>query len=283
MTQLFLSTTFYGDRDTDLEEVLPLINNLDIDGIEIGSTHQYRTDIYEVVSKYKKRIITHNFFPPAKNSNLVINLASNDTEIRYNSIQHARYCLQMAAKMGAETYTVHPGFLAMPKVSKEKTNRYDFTFSDKRNEHKKSFSLMLESLTELLEDAEKHKICLAIETEGSLTEKGVLLMETIDEYDDLFSSIPNGIELNLNLAHTMFAGKAHGYTLHHFIERYYERISQVEISHNDGNVDQHLPLTASSYVFDYLELFPDVPKILEFRNATIEQVKHSINLVREYS
>ena len=38
----------------------------------------------------------------------------------------------------------------------------------------------------LIKVANQNKIRLAIETEGSLTEPGVLLMETMEEYDDFF-------------------------------------------------------------------------------------------------
>mgnify|MGYP006223427539 CR=1 FL=1 len=68
-----------------------------------------------------------------------------------------------------------------------------------------------------------------------------------------------------------------------FIKQYYDKIVLVEVSHNNGKIDQHLPLKADSYVFDYLPLLPNVPHILEFRNATVDQIKHSITLMTNFS
>ena len=37
--QLFLSTTFYGIINSDISKALEGLDTLDIDGIELGSTH----------------------------------------------------------------------------------------------------------------------------------------------------------------------------------------------------------------------------------------------------
>ena len=282
--QLFISTTFYDSNPTDLAEILQLIHGLDVDGLELGSTHYFRKDIETVVNNScDHRIVTHNFFPPTENPDFVINIASEDAEIRNASIAHARHCISVASRLGAEVYTVHPGFLAKPVSSIVEINKYDFDFNDERTEHKIAFALMIDALCELSNLAIKKGIKLAIETEGSLTRPGVLLMETLDEYEQLFSIIPDNIFLNMNLAHTRFAAKAHNYSMNDFIDRYRNRIILVEISHNDGVSDQHLPLTKDSYIFDYLDSLPNVPYILEFRNAEINQVQKSIALMRAHS
>lgn len=283
MMQLFLSTTFHGVETTDLEEVLSLLNDLNIDGIELGSTHIYRSDMEVMINKmWSKRMVTHNFFPPTKDPSFVMNIASNNTEIRNESIMHAMHCIKVAANIGAEVYTVHPGFMATPDLKKNITT-YDFHFGPKRVNKELAMVTMLESLSELIDTAKQHKVKLAIETEGSLTEPGVLLMETMDEYDQLFSRFPEDIYLNLNLAHTRFAADEHKYKMDDFIKCYYEKIVLVEISHNNGQIDQHLPLTNNSYIFDYLPLLPDMPHILEFRNTSVDQIKYSIELMRKHS
>ena len=40
---IFVSTTFSKQKKTNLEKVLNQLNKLEIDGIEIGSTHKYET------------------------------------------------------------------------------------------------------------------------------------------------------------------------------------------------------------------------------------------------
>jgi sugar phosphate isomerase/epimerase len=282
--QLFVSTTFHGTINTNIEKVLQLLDGLDIDGAEFGSTHVYRPDMDSIINKsWDRKIVTHNFFPPAQDPSFVLNIASNVAEIRNKSISYAKYCIEFAANIGAEVYTIHPGFMAMPKVQKKTKENYDFDFDSQRIQKKTAFSNMLESIAILIDTAQHYKVKLVIETEGSLTMPGVLLMETMEEYDELFTIFPEGIFLNMNLAHTRFAAKAHGYNMNDFINRYRDRIILVEISHNDGISDQHLPLTKDSYIFDYLDLLPNVPYILEFRNAEVSQVQKSIALMRAHS
>jgi sugar phosphate isomerase/epimerase len=281
--QLFLSTTFYGSCRSDLADVFPLIEKFDLDGIELGSTHNYSQDLVNIVkNEYNGRIVTHNFFPPSKNSSFVVNLASENIEVRENSIAHATHCIIEAAKLGAEIYTVHPGFLANPMTSDAKLGNYDFDFSDEKIDRHIAFNFMIHSITKLRKIAIKYGVKLAIETEGSLTKPGVLLMETLSEYDLLFSIFPEDIYLNINLAHSRFAAEAHDFSLREFINRFYEKIVLVEVSHNDGIIDQHSPLVKGSFVFDYFDILPDVPYILEFRNADLGEIEQSIALMRAH-
>ena len=281
--QLFLSTTFHGEGRSDLKYVLDVTKGLDIDGIELGSTHYYNPNIEAIVrNSNHKRLVSHNFFPPAKDQRFVINIASADSDIRKKSIEHVKHCINVAALFNVEVYSLHPGFLADASVS-TKNGQYDFEFGIEKSRHESAFQLMLDAISELCEWAATKGVLLAVETEGSLTKQRVLLMETVHEFDRLFCEIPNNLYLNLNLAHSRFAAKLHDFSVENFIERFFNRIAVVEISHNNGEVDQHLPLIEGSYVFNFLDKLPDVPLILEFRNTTKYQVQNSISLMRAYS
>jgi len=282
--ELFLSTTFYGSTTTDIDDVIILLDEVDIDGLEIGSTHNYSSGLLDIIKKnWNKNIVTHNFFPPSENPSFVLNLAAVDSDVRNQSVSYAKSCIEFASDIGALVYTVHPGFMVTPDINKSSINTYDFDFKGERESRGVSFDNMIESLSLLIEVARINKIKLAIETEGSLTKKNVLLMETIKEYDDLFLKFPQDLYLNLNLAHTRFASIEHKYNMIEFVKRYYKKIALIEVSHNNGKIDQHLPLTDDSYIFDYLDLLPNVPHILEFRNSSIDQINHSISLMRNFS
>ena len=54
----------------------------------------------------------------------------------------------------------------------------------------------------------------------------------------------------------------------------------VELSHNDGIADQHRPLEPDSWVLEWIPALPDVPLILEFREATRADIERSIALLR---
>ena len=40
---IFVSTTYYKKKLSDLDDVISELSDLDIDGIEIGSTHKFNT------------------------------------------------------------------------------------------------------------------------------------------------------------------------------------------------------------------------------------------------
>ena len=282
--QLFLSTTFNDDQSIGLELILDKLKGLDIDGIELGSTHKHQEQFLEIIKQsWKGRVLTHNFFPPCEDADFFVNIASDNKDHRIQSVNFAKNSMQFASTIGAEIYTIHPGFLANPQQSSTKdSENYDMQFSNDSISKDQAFSNMLESLQTLLEFGKELNVNLAIETEGSLTKPGICLMETIDEYEELYKSLSDNIKLNLNIAHTSFAAKTHGFNLGEFIDRYHDWFAAAEISHNDGFMDEHKPLVSDSYVFEYINQLPDIPMILEFRNASIDEIKNSIFLMREY-
>lgn len=280
--QIYASTTFLGDRPTNLAEPLGLLAGLDLDGVELGSTHRWQTDLAaEIERLWSKPRLTHNYFPPAEND-MVLNIASSDSDIRTRSIAHMKRCLAFAVDIGASLYTIHPGFLAEPKAAGNDpaARRFDFQFDTESTPYERAFSLMTDSLKELVETASTAGIRLAIETEGSLTSAGVTLMEEPAEYDRLFNAIPEGLAVNLNLAHTGLAAKGRGFDMADFIENLRPYIAAVEISHNDGHGDQHRPLEPGAPVLDWIPALPDVPLILEFRCAEIGDIQRSATILR---
>jgi sugar phosphate isomerase/epimerase len=282
--QIFASTTFHGNERTRVTDVVQTMRELSLDGIELGSTHLYEDEatVLAIRDLWPGRLLTHNFFPPKAEDNFVLNLAAADPRARAKSLDHCRYCIDMAAKLGAELYTVHPGFMAVPleaTANKKGDTHYDFTFSKSRIPHEVAFAASLESLAALMDHAENAGVTLAIETEGSVTKQGVLLMETPQEYERLFDVLPD-MKLTFNLAHTALAAKIHGFDVNDFIARYSKRFAAVELSHNDGHSDQHAALVPGSYVLDWVPKLPDVPWIMEFRNSTIADLEQGAELIR---
>lgn len=280
--QIFASTTSLGRGCTDLADILPAMMDLGLDGIELGSTHRWRPDLACIIERHRlARVLTHNYFPPAP-TDLVINLASPDSGLRQASIAHARACIDFAADLGAELYTVHPGFMAITATAATKRApgaAFDFDFVGTHVPYEKAFALMRDALGDLLDHAQRIGVRLAIETEGSITRPGVLLMERPEEYRRLFSELGSRLLLNFNLAHSSLAAKLHGFSLSAFIAEFGQHFAAVEVSHNDGQRDDHQPLIAGSYVFQWLPLLPDVPFILEFREASVSELRRSAEML----
>ena len=264
------------------------IRKTGIKNIELGSTHIWDESIETNIPKLRKmNVLIHNFFPPSKDLEQVLNIASLNKKILEASKKHIKTCIDFASSINAKLYTIHPGFLADVVSSTQKKNQlsgYDFIFSRDRSDYEEAFSIMLESLCELVEYAKNKQVNLAIETEGSMTNPDVLLMQHPDEYDRLFKQAPLGLGINFNLAHSFFSSKKNKFSLKNFISKFADRFSAIELSHNEGFKDDHSPLVKGSFVFDWLELLPEnIPLVLEFRDSTIDKLNDSRDLLLKIS
>lgn len=281
---ILISTTWFGVSRTDLGDALDGIHALDVDGIELGSTHEWRNDFTALVRDNDwEMVFVHNFFPPARDA-LILNLASPDETIRACSIAHAKQCLRFASDIGGRLYTVHPGFMSEPTGKREDRSdsptAFDFAFESSRTQPDRAFALMTDSLCALSDEARRLGVGLAVETQGSLTAPGVSILETPDDFDRLYDAVPADVAINLNLAHTSFASRAHGFSLEGFVERFRARFAAVEISHNDGQRDLHAGLVAGSFALEWARRLADLPLILEFRDVDRSTLAQSVGLVR---
>jgi len=281
MAAVFASTTYLDPVPNPLGTALAGLGGLDLDGVELGSTHAWQADIARVAASFPGRKLVHNYFPPAR-SELIINLASADTGQRAASLDHAGHCLELAAEIGAELYTVHPGFMAeavRPGHVKSESQAFDFDFAAASGTHAEAFDRMLDSLGRLSARAKALGVALAVETEGSMTKPDVLLLQRPEEYHRLLGLLPD-LGLTFNLAHTGLAAATFGFAVADFIECFGARFRAVELSHNDGRRDLHAPIKAGSPVLDWVARLPEVPLILEFRGATAADIAESVALVR---
>lgn len=276
---VFVSTTWLGSDRTDVAEVLEAMDGIAADGLEIGSTHRWREDLAAAIcDRWGGGVMTHNYFPPARDGELILNLASDDESIRSASIDHCRECLRFASNIGAAVYTVHPGYVVEPEVAtlaRNSTN-FDFVYSDRRTGHDVALRRMNDALKDLAETAAACGVTLAVETQGSVTNPDVTLLERLEDYDYL----DEAIAINFNLAHSAFAARSHGFDIEEFFIRYRDRFVAAELSHNDGTGDQHRPLTEKAAALDWAPRLGDIPMVLEFRDATRTDLDHSISLLQ---
>jgi hypothetical protein len=76
--------------------------------------------------------------------------------------------------------------------------------------------------------------------------------------------------------------EAFGFSWHELINIISDRIVAMELSHNNGLQDQHLPLQSNGWYWDLLldQRFDSAFKILEFRNTSILEVKQNLELFK---
>ena len=108
-------------------------------------------------------------------------------------------------------------------------------------------------------------------------------MQCPKEYDVFMTKYsPNDIGINLNIGHLNLSANAFHFKRSEFIDLVQDYIIAMELSHNDGTEDQHLPLREDGWYWDLINdnRFESVYKILEFRNTKIDLILSNINLLK---
>jgi len=278
---IFISTTFFKDN-SKISEVLDFCQKNNLLNLELGSNHLWEKNQLETVQNYKNNnYLLHNYFPAPKEF-LIVNIASTNSLIRNKSILHAKKCIHFAKIIDAKIYTLHFGFLRDPiNKSANKTN-YDFAFnnSDKSKiNYDLTFKNLVESLYEIMEYANKHQVQIAFETEGSFN-KDFCFMSQIWEYEKLFKIFADDkLKLNLNIGHLNLEISTGSYTLNSFLSLVKNRVIAIELSHNNGRLDQHLPIKKNEWYWSIINdiNFNNCYQILEFRDTKIQDIKNCLN------
>tara|TARA_Y100000816_G_C26089022_1_gene575165 strand:- start:30 stop:920 length:891 start_codon:yes stop_codon:yes gene_type:complete len=279
---LFISSTFFKDK-TSFREASKICESNGIFNIEIGSNHSYEDD-YTYIKKLKKfNFIVHNYFPIPR-ENFVVNIASLDDNIREKSLLHIQNSINFCHEVGAQLYTFHPGFITDPNGESLSKKNYDFNWTQSElsnSNYSLSFDNMKQSMEQIIKYAEKENIKIAFETEGSFNQKDHLLMQRPEEYENILDHFSvNEIGVSLNIGHLILASNAFGFEIDKFVNLISSHIVAMELSHNNGIEDEHLPLVSSGWYWNLIfdKRFNNIYKVLEFRNTNITTVLNTINL-----
>jgi len=284
LKNIFVSTTFAEDN-SKISNVLSICKNENISNIELGSNHIYEKNFKKIIRQYDFRFIVHNYFPVPKKS-FVVNIASLNKRIRNLSLQHVRKAINFCHETNSKLYTVHPGFVVDPTIAGRSKKNYDFVWKNKNSNtnYKLAFKNMLSSLKKIVNFAKSQGVKVAIETEGSFKKKNLLLMQKPNEYKELFKYFkPNDLGINLNIGHLNLASKAFKFSKFEFVKKLKKYILAIELSHNNGIEDQHLPLKTDEWYWKIINDpdFSKVYKILEFRNTSIKNIKNALKLLNK--
>ncbi len=281
MKNVYVSTTFYKDN-SKIKDVLNFCKKHNINNLELGSNHCYSKQTLKICKKYKFKYLVHNYFPAPK-KNFVVNIGSLDEKIRKRSISHIKRSIRFTKSLKSDLYTFHPGFMDDPKSSNISKKNYDFLWNDnKKNNYDLVFRKMVKSLKEIVPYAIKKKVKIAIETEGSLKKKNMLIMQRPAEYKKLFNYFkPNELGINVNFGHLNLASKAFRFSRNNFVKLLKNHIVAFEISHNNRFEDQHLPIKKNQWYLKILnnKKFINLKKILEFRNTSLKNIRSSIKIL----
>ena len=280
----YVSTTFLKDNKS-IFEAIKMLKKVKISNIELGSNHIWEKNISPL--KFKNlNLCVHNYFPvPSKK--LIINIASQNTKIRKLSISQIKKSIKFSKKISSRLYTFHPGFLTDPDGSNLSEKNYDFLWNQNKlraKNYENSWKLMILSIREIIKFARKNRVKIAIETEGSISSKEHLLMQKPNEYKKFCKIFKKkDIGINLNIGHLNLASRAFSFNKFKFVKSISGRIVAMELSHNFGKKDDHLPIRKGAWYWKIIKnpKFKKIPKILEFRNTNISKIEKTYKLVCE--
>jgi sugar phosphate isomerase/epimerase len=280
--RIFVSTTFSSD-DSKVSDVLQQCEENSISNVELGSNHSHEENFERILGKHPFQYLVHNYFPIPKDS-FILNIASLNDQIRQRSIDHILWAIDFCKCIEARLYTFHPGFLTDPQGSNLDSNNYDFQFNDdslRFDNPSQAFERLTTAISEIVDYSKNKSVQIAIETEGSISKKDHLIMQQPDEYKKFFSQFsPDDIGINLNLGHLNLASKAFGFSRDEFVNLISDYIVAMEMSHNNGENDDHLPLVDDEWYWDIISdpNFKKTYKILEFRESSFRQIRESFEL-----
>ena len=283
----FISTT-YAQLDSPITEVLDELLENGVTSVELGSIHCFEKNVDEKLKGRPFSYLVHNYFPPPSDP-FVVNLASANKEIRDRSIKYAQECISIAAAIGAELYTFHPGFISDPIGRSTDNSNYDFLVADtvsSKHHYEYAFEKFLDATNILCSTAKSEGIAIAVETQGSISRSDNILFhhpEEVERFITLFTA--DQVGLNVNLGHLNLSAQYHKFDKLQFINRFADRIRAFELSHNDGVKDDHALLQKNGWYWPVIKepKYKKIYKIFEGRDLKLKSVIKMFGLINQLS
>ena len=257
-------------------DVLQKYEKANIENVELGSVHEF-FDIKKL-KQFNFNFIIHGYFPPPK-IKLIFNLASQNKIIQRRSIKLAKDAIDLCCEIESPLYTFHAGFTVDPK-------KLGSPFAQNSMIKKEiSMQIFIQSVTNIIEHAEKRGIKIAIEPnvvqEFNLTnnENKLLLLADIDEMKQ-FSKIfkKKDVGILLDLGHTSVTSHWLNFDKNDFVKTCLDNTVAVHVSNNNGKKDQHKSITKKCWQTSKLKLFKHLPITLETMNLDTIKIKNNIKI-----
>jgi hypothetical protein len=278
---IFISSLAFLGHTIDEIGTIALENDL---SIEFSSGIAPDQDAVSKIQLFGFPKYIHNYFP-APFEPFVLNLASNNPEIRNRSIRHTIQGIDISRSIGAKFFSVHAGFCLDPDFSRlgkplGVTNNFD------RNLH---WALFLNSLKEVLEYAEKQQIQLLIE--NNVLSKfnyidGANPLLCCDKADiiRLYNEVSSPyFGFLLDTAHWKVSANTLGFELHDGLKDVLSKVQCIHHSDNDGLIDSNDILDQHEYWFS--EYIPTLEKnihVLEIKNLSPNQIDQQMKILKSF-
>jgi sugar phosphate isomerase/epimerase len=249
--------------------------------LEFSSGIPYRPDLKEIYLKADIPRLPHNYFPPPAEP-FVLNLASQDPEIRRRSISHCIQGLELAKASESPFFAAHSGFCGDPRPE-ELGRPIQFDPSFRREAYWKHF---LNSLQEVLDFAGQLKVDFLIENNvcapfnlvnGNLNP---FLCADPEEIKLLFKQLQHPrLGLLLDTGHWKVSGNSLGFDPARELPTIHPFIRGIHHNDNNGHEDSNDKLTSGYWFLPYLKNYRHLCQVIEVKNVDDEEISRMIGMM----
>lgn len=284
---IFVSTSCFFEKKSVIH-ILKEYAKQGIRNIELGASHNYEKGIMEFLKEYKKKynaeFTIHGYFPPEKKS-LIVNLASQNSEIVKRSIAKIKKMIDIAKQLDVKLCSFHAGFLVDPEQLGKPLDK------SKRFDYEKGYATFLYSANEICRYASLKGVKIAFEPNVVSSYNVVdgknepLLMCRIDEikifYRDLEMSGIKNLGLLLDLGHLKVTANNLKFNALEFIETFKNNVLEIHIHENEGLLDEHKPLKEDSWALKVVNqnAFKNLIITLEVDNLSLSGIQAQSELL----
>jgi sugar phosphate isomerase/epimerase len=279
---VYASTAGLARHFRTLPEMLAAFTGAGIDHIELGWAPPVNGLVLpHGLTSLNARWLVHNYFP-APAQPFVLNLAAQDERALRHSRDFATAAIRLSAALGAPFYSIHCGFLAEfePSSLGRQLNYSEIC------DYERGYTTFRESLHHLLREARAANIRLLIEPNvvssfNLINGRNLLLMMALpEEFSRLLSDLADDrLGVLLDLGHLKVTAATLGFTIAEFVDVVAPAVGAFHIHDNDGTLDQHLPVSTNSWIFDVLRQsrFRGIPVVNEAKFESVAaMVEHCI-------
>ncbi len=249
-----------------------------------GGTEYYKgysDDLYDLKEEYGLNYLLHNYFPPPR-QHFVLNLASLNNTVYYQSIEHIKKAIDLSVNFDAEKFAFHSGFLL--DISLNEIGK--LISGSKLFDYKKSMIRFINSIIELKAYA-NNEVELYIENNvisnanfNSFDKKNPFFFTNPDEYFEINNK--TSIKPLIDLAHLYVSCNTLGKNFENEFDSLISNTDYIHISSNNGTADTNEKLSDNHLITDTLKKYnlKDKTITLEIYDD-IDNIKKSYKLTEE--
>jgi len=276
---IYNSTSGFGNKK--LEHILNTCTENGLVNLELGSNIAYSEDNIDLLFRFKDtsvKFLIHNYFPPPR-QNFVLNLASNDKEIRSQSMAHCREAIDLCFQLQIPFYSVHAGFAF--HAASQHLGKAHLQINLPRIPYKKAYSNFVESIAELADYASLRGIKLAVEnnvvTVFNLEDgaNNVLLLADAKEARIFYKDVSSkNLFYLIDLGHLKISSFSLGFGRYDYLEEVIPYTIAFHVNDNNSEIDQHEGFDESVWFRDIVANNPDKTFIIEVSDVEIAEISY---------